>query len=222
MTTFAGTPNPDALFSINPTTGVSVLVGATGLSNIFEGDLAFDPTSNVLYGIQNVPSAGVRDLFRINTTTGAATVIGDMMQPASDLSAMAFDASGNLFVIDTQNKLLLSVNKSTAAVTHSQLMNVQLGDTAGMAFSPSTGTAYVADGGTSGTNALYTLNTTTGALTLVGATGAANGLAGLSFVPQQSPSVPEPSALLLLVIGAGLLGLPAWRRSRRVKVAVAA
>src|SRR5713226_8804372 len=41
LTTFGGTPNPNALFRIDPTTGASTLVGSTGLSNIFEGDLAF-------------------------------------------------------------------------------------------------------------------------------------------------------------------------------------
>ena len=216
LTTFGGTPNPNALFSINPTTGASTLVGSTGLSNIFEGDLAFDPTSNTLYGLQNVPTAGVRDLFTINTSTGAASVVGDLNRPASDLSAMAFDVAGNLYVIDTANRLLLSVNKSTAAVTNSVLMSTQLGDAAGMAFSPTTGAAYVADGGTGGTNKLYTLNLTTGALTPVGGTGVSNGLAGLSFVPQQQPSVPEPSALALGAVTAALFGLGGWMRSKSV------
>jgi DNA-binding beta-propeller fold protein YncE len=216
LTTFGGTPNPSALFSINPTTGASTLVGSTGLSSIFEGDLAFDPTSNTLYGLQNVPTVGLRELFTINTSTGAAAVVGDLNLPASDLSAMAFDAAGNLYVIDTGGKLLLRVNKSTAAVTNSVSMSTQLGNAAGMAFSPTTGAAYVADGAAGGTNTLYTLNLTTGALAPVGGTGGANGLAGLSFVPPLQPSVPEPSTLALGVVTAGLLGLGGWMRSRRV------
>ena len=44
-----------------------------------------------------------RDLFTINTSTGAATLVGDLNLPTSDLSAMAFDSTGNLYVIDTQN-----------------------------------------------------------------------------------------------------------------------
>jgi DNA-binding beta-propeller fold protein YncE len=213
LTTFAGTPTANALFTIDPMTGTSNLVGTTGLAHVFEGDLGFDPTSGILYGLQDVPSAGVRDLFTINTNTGLAAVIGNVNAPASDLSALAFDSSGNLFVIDTANSLLMHLNKSNAGILTTVSLNTSLGETAGSAFDPLTGTLFVADGGTGGTKKLYTLDTGTGILTQVGGTSTPDGMAGLSFQPNAT-SVPEPSTMVVMVSGGlGLAG--AWWRKRR-------
>jgi hypothetical protein len=64
-----------------------------------------------------------------------------------------------------------------------------------MDFDPVSGVLYVVDG--VGTNSLYTLDPSTGTLTLVGPTNVLDGLAGLAFVP-----VPEPSTLALAALGA--------------------
>jgi DNA-binding beta-propeller fold protein YncE len=79
-----------------------------------------------------------------------------------------------------------------AAISSAVTVSVNLGFTAGMDFHPATGALYVADGGLGdGTNKLYTLDPTTGALTLVGPTGVPAGLAGLTF------AIPEPTTSLL-------------------------
>lgn len=202
------TPATNSLFRIDPGTGTSTLVGATGL-RVFEGDLAFDPTSGILYGLQDVPSGSTRNLFTINTATGQGTVIGNINAPNLDLSAMAFDSSGTLFVIDTENSQLFTVNKGNAGILTTVSLNTKLGETAGSAFDPSTGTLYVADGGTGGTNKLYTLDTSTGILTPVGNTGTRIGIAGLTFV------VPEPSSLALVSLGWLVLVGMGWRKFGR-------
>jgi WD40 repeat protein len=212
LTAFLGGPTPNALYRINPTTGASSLVGATGLKGVFEGDLGFDPTTGVLYGVQNVTTGG-ESLFTINTSTGVATTVGNV-EKDGDLSALAFDKNGNLFILDDDNETLLEVNKSNGSIIHSVSLSLDLGPVGGMAFNPSSGQLYVVDGSDgayAGTNSLYTLNTTTGALTLIGNTDLPAGLAGLTFT---AASVPEPSGWSLLGMGslASLLGLHRARR----------
>jgi DNA-binding beta-propeller fold protein YncE len=210
LTTFSGTPG-NSLVSINPATGASTQIGFTGLP-IAEGDLAFDPTSGLLYGMQDV-SQNDRRLFTINLATGAGTSLGLLgASPGNDFSAMTFSPDGTLNVLSTGEgaspSRLLTVNKATAATISSVDLSLDLGFTAGMDFHPLTGTLYVADGGfNDGTDSLYTLNPATGAVTLIGPTGLADGLAGLAFV------VPEPTgaAMLIAVCGA----VVAMRRGRR-------
>lgn len=91
---------PDSFYRINPISGVSTLVGSTGLTDIFEGDIKFDPSTGTLYGLQAIPRTGVREFFTIDVLTGAAMVIGTIGNGNSDLSAMAFSSNGTLFVID--------------------------------------------------------------------------------------------------------------------------
>jgi hypothetical protein len=96
---------------------------------------------------------------------------------------------------------------STAALSTS------LGTTAGMAIDPSTGTVFVADGSQGGTNSLYTLNLSTGFLSLIGSTALADGLAGLTFAGQ-AVAIPEPSSLLQGITATLAVGLLVDARRR--------
>lgn len=96
--------------------------------------------------------------------------------------------------------VLHEIDRLTGATLSQVTTNLALGSTAGMDFDPITGALYVADGDLNGTNNLYTLDVASGQFTLVGDTGLGGpfgGLAGLEFVP-------EPSALVLLLLGGGL------------------
>jgi hypothetical protein len=211
LTTFVGSP-PNSLITINPATGASSSIGATGLS-ISEGDLAFDPTNGALYGIQHLSNSN-RQLYTINAATGAGTVVGTLGGLTDDdFSALAFASDGTLYMLGSGvppgAARLLTVNKATAATISSVSLSLDLGFAAGMDFHPATGALYVADGGLNdGTDSLYTLNPATGALTLVGPTGLADGLAGLAFV------VPEPTSAGLAL--AGVVGLAMRRRAGAV------
>ncbi len=182
------------LYTINPATGASALVGNLGLADILEGDLAFDPTTGRLYGIQGATPT-TRTLFSINPATGVGADIGAVISGPSvidDLSAMAFDSAGDLYIVDVTPSTLLLVNKSTGTIIATISLSLKgLGSTAGMAFDPVSGIAYLATGSNGvlpSTDSLYTVNVSTGALTLVGVlTGGTEGLAGLAFPPILPP-----------------------------------
>jgi DNA-binding beta-propeller fold protein YncE len=215
---------PNSLVKINPTTGALVVVGSTHLSRIFEGDIAFNPVNGHLYGIVENPDPNslVLRLFQINPATGAATVVGPMNTAAQtrDFSALAFNAAGTLFTIDTSDSatlghsVLSTVDPNTASLLSSITMNVNLGETAGLAFDPATGIAYVADGAFDGTLKLYTLNTATGVATAVGNLGDSGGLAGLAF----TTPVPEPAICTMLFVSLVLGGLVHLHRRKHRSV----
>ena len=179
--------DPNALYQVDPTSGFPMArIGDTGLT-ITEGELDFDPTTGVLYGLQDTTSG--LQLFRVNLTTGAGTLVGQVVATVAgeDLSAMAFDGTGACYVLDTGNDQLFEVDKATAAVLSTTPLGIDLGGGAGMAFSPETGDLYVVDGSdgtTAGTNTLYTYFPQAGSLVPVGPTGFVNGLSELEFYPE--------------------------------------
>ncbi len=181
LTTFF-TPPENSVVRIDPYTGQWTLVGATGLSDIREGDLAIHPTTGRIYGIQFLEStSGDLFLFEIDRATGAASSLVEIASPG-DLSAMTFDVTGALLVLDTDLELLLTIDPTTGDVTDSVALSVPLGRGAGMDIERSTGTIFVADGGDLGTDTLYTLEPATGVLTGVGPLGLPDGLSGLTFL----------------------------------------
>jgi len=186
----------------------------TGLAGVAEGDLAIDPQSGVLWGIQDESTGHA--LFQINTSTGAAgTEVIPTGATFEDLSALAFSSAGTPYLLDTTedagasgtHAVLYTINGSTGAVTSAVTLNSGLGPVAGMIFGPS-GTLYLADGnadGIAGTNNLYTVNLSTGTLTLIGST-VSGGLSALTIV------TPEPASAAMLAVMA--CGFAARRRSR--------
>lgn len=190
LTSHTAPVNPASLFRINAATGSATLVGSTGLASVAEGDMAIDPLTGVLYGGYSALN-NFRQLFTINPTTGQATLLPGTVY--GDSSAMAFDAAGNLYVLDCALSKLYGVNKQTGNVVSTVALSLTLGGTAGMSVDPGTGTFYVADGGTGGTGMLYTLDPASGALSAVGSTGLSQGVSGLAFLP-------EPATFILFAI----------------------
>jgi hypothetical protein len=192
VTQGGGTPAPNTLYTVNPTTGASLPVAVTAPSIGVEGDIAMDPTSGILYAVD-----GTGFLFKINTLTGVGTSVG-FVPGALDLSALAFDPNGNLYIVDTNTTKLLRVNKFNASVFSSvNLVPAPNGGVAGLAFDPANGTCYLASGAGT-TNNLYKVTPGTGAMQLVGAlAGTADGLCALTFEP-------IPSAFTAFCFGDGI------------------
>lgn len=206
LTTSPSSP-ANSLVRIDLSTGSPTLVGSTGLPNIVEGDLAFNPLNGLLYGMADLGAAGGhRNFFQVNPATGSASIIADLPNPANstDYSSLAFDSNGILYCIDSPqggppvNSRLLTINPTTGAITSNITMNLKLGGGNGMAFDPDTGLAYVGDSTFPGTGLLYSLDVSSGFLTAIGPTSIPGGIVGLT-------AVPEPSSIAFLVVPALLI-----------------
>lgn len=187
--------NPNSLYRINRRTGAATLIGPTGLQFISEGDLAFDPTTGVLYGASNFLAFQTSSLFTVDITTGAATVIGNLPLDRDAAQGMVFDNAGQLYTLDSTNGALLHIDKANAAILQTIPVNVAMGNRGAMARDPSVGTGvwYTVDGGSGGTNTLHSLDPVTGAMTPLGPLPSSGGFTGLTWVPP----VPEPTTMTM-------------------------
>jgi hypothetical protein len=205
-----------SLYTINPTTGASTLVGSSANAafndSYGEGDLRFNPVTGTLDGIEygrfqngNVPNV-IQQIFTINPASGATSGFTNLPffnnSGVVDYNGITFDSTGKIYLLDTASiDPFGHLETGTVGSLTDVKLSAALGTEAGMDLNPANGTLYVADGGTGGGH-LYTLNATTGNLSLVGSLGLTNGLDGLAFTPTPEPST---SALLgcifLLVIG---------------------
>jgi hypothetical protein len=155
--------------------------------------LAFSSTG-VLFATANNGSAV--DLFTVNISTGAATLIGPTS--ATVTTDMAFSPSGTLYAwnISTTNGGLMTVNTMTGAGTFV---------TAGFSALPLTALTFDTTGSLFGASTnLYGINTSTSATTLVGPIGF--DIRGIALAP-----VPEPGSFILTLVGLALAGLVARR-----------
>ncbi|MCP4589336.1 MAG: PEP-CTERM sorting domain-containing protein [bacterium] len=103
----------DSLYKFDTDTGLVETVGALGV-DFYEGGLAMTPGGE-LYGAFAGP---LDELYSINTTTGAATSRGAFnFGIESDVSAIAFNSSGELYGVDSDNERLVTINPLTGAGT---------------------------------------------------------------------------------------------------------
>jgi hypothetical protein len=184
-----GGPFPtNRMFTINAATGLSTFVTFTFGGNDDFRALAFS-ADDTLYGIAE---GNPDSLVTINVGTGIVSVVG---HPGIEgIQSLDFAPDGTLYGWDTAGLGLVTINPATGQVTD---VNAAIGGDSSIQ-----GIAFDSDGVLYGARqSLYTINLTTGNLTLVG-TGGLVDVRGLEFI-----TIPEPSTLLLLGIGAiSLLG----------------
>lgn len=154
------------LYSVNETTGAVTLIGAGTNPHALSG-IDFHPVTGLLYGVWTASGSGnPSTLVRLDPVTGSLiSTIGTVTLSSVPLkiSDLAFDPiSAGLFGIDRFGELV-TIDRATGVATLVGDPGLS-GATGGLAFS-SAGILYFATA--NGPKGLYTLNTTTGAVTSV-------------------------------------------------------
>lgn len=124
------------LMRIDPGDFSGQVVGSSGLSFAFEGGLAISPTGQA-FGV-NAGSSAAAELFSVDLTTGAATVIGVM--GAHDFNAVAWRSDGMLLGADRVTASLYTIDPATAQTNLLTTLPLAPGSLGGMTIVG--GTAY--------------------------------------------------------------------------------
>lgn len=145
-----------------PNAGTLTSVGDLEISGTIAGDGGFDIDAKDGIAIASLTTDGSNKLYQIDLTTGKATNLGDLISPIIGIAiptnpvAYAVDASSNLHIFNF-NAPGTPISKAIA--------NLQPSETIlGIDMRPATGQLYALGS----TGRIYTLNTSSGAATMVG------------------------------------------------------
>jgi hypothetical protein len=139
-----------------------------------------------MWGVRN-PAAGADELVTVNLNTGAVTTIGStgfsgvQALAANGTTLYAWDVSAGLLTVDSGSGLATDVNTQAPGNPNIQALDFGAGGLYGAR------------------NELYTIDTGTGVITLVGSGGYTD-IRGIA-----TGVVPEPMTLLTVGFGAALL-----------------
>jgi Domain of unknown function (DUF4394)/PEP-CTERM motif len=201
------------LFAVNKSTGAASLIATLALTGT---QFAFD-VNPAVDRLRIVSNTNNNYVYRFDTgalITQANVSYGTAVDP--DVVAGAYSNNDNnsltgttLFVIDSRNDLLATQNPMTGLLTAVGATGLDFGSRTSfdIATRGTSNSAFVANAGK-----LFSLNTGTGAVTLIGNTD--EDIFGLTA------GVPEPAAWGLMIVGFGVVGASA-RRRRSVRVVTA-
>ncbi len=211
------------LIQINPGTGA--VVGSVGPihtdagdvpgSAISIGDLAFDKTTNRLFGIESLDHDGVNggNIYTIDIGTGVATFVGATIWGTT--GGLAFDSAGTFYALGYDpnvgpfgQNMLFTLDPNDA----SEITRVAVSQNdfifSGLGINPLTGAIYATEddffGTGTGTGNIYLVDPNTGLMTFLG--NPSGVVSDIAF------RVPEPS--MLAVMALAVVGLGVARRRR--------
>jgi hypothetical protein len=198
------------LVTINPLTALATVIGPfnAGPTNssgtpATMADLAFDSAGN-LYGVGSI---GGPQLYSINKATGQATVIGNTGLTSTTGGGLDVSPANVFFGTPTSTRFG-TYNSTTGAYTNIAAPTKPLGGAyAALAFDGPTLYGLNLGPGPALATDLVTIDTATGAVTVVGSSVPA--LDAIAFVP-----IPEPGSFALLAISGTIVA--AMNRRRRI------
>jgi hypothetical protein len=165
-----------SLYALDPNSGAATLVGALNVIFVFEGGLAVDPGTLVLYAVNGDDAQGPK-LLTVSQVTGNATVVGQIAGGSHDFAGLAFDNTGQLYAVDRVTNALWKIDKNnpsgpgTVQVGPSFGGGIVMGDNGGMTNDAASNVYYCYAGGS---RHLFTVNLATGAATALHQFGAAD------------------------------------------------
>jgi hypothetical protein len=169
----SGAADGGRFFTIDGGNGGATLTGATGFAAL--SALAINSLGEVYATTPASPST----LIKINAITGVGAAVGEMNAGAVD--ALAFDGNDVLYAASrAKNSALYKIDVSTAQATLIDSTGVDC--ISGLAFSRA-GVLYASTSKecSGAGDRIYTINRTTAAATLVGATGFNSSIPGIAF-----------------------------------------
>ncbi|HEY6119533.1 MAG TPA: TIGR03118 family protein, partial [Pyrinomonadaceae bacterium] len=178
-------PMTSKLVTINPANGslVSTIGTISDGAAISIADLAVQPGTDLLFGVRgpNDGNNGQGNLYTINKSTGAATLVGNT---GAFFASIAFAPDGTLYEAaadlgmmgNVVNVRIMKVNPSNGAIISSVPTSQLFG---ALGVRPTDGVIF---GGNGDSHQIFTINATTGTATLIGDTGQ-NFVGDLAFSP---------------------------------------
>jgi hypothetical protein len=169
-----------------PNNGTLVEIGSLGVGAI-SGQSSFDisPNGNVALASLNV--GGQMGLYQIDTTSGKATSLGNFSSSLA-ITAIAIPVNPVAYAVDDMNSLLIFDPTATSSpgIISKPITGMASGESVvGLDFRPLNGQLYALGS----SSRLYTINTSSGAATVVGAAPLTPLLTGTNFGFDFNPTV---------------------------------
>ena len=165
---------------VDTATGVATLVGSLGVEPAPRASLGADPRSGGLFAILGDNNCDTTNLYSVDATTGATTLIAPVPEC---VASVAIDPAGLLYLLDT-NAQALNVIDILGNETTLGPLGIALNPSARIAIDPVSGGLFLIEFDLgSFTNVIFSIDTTTGAATLVGPLGGENPISAPVLAP---------------------------------------
>ncbi len=164
-----------SLYALNTSTGAATLLGATGVGDL-QG-LAVHPVTHELYGVN--ASSSRSTLYRVSSAFGDALPVASV--PVPNMRAIAFAGEDTVYGGTTTGQLFVVQPASGDTTFVGQAGGINY---SGFSINPHSGVLWASVRPLlTNRDRIYTVNTTTGAVTLIGATGDGAITPSIAFAP---------------------------------------